>query len=249
MEHTTLAPLSCLISGLASVESIVSWKKLRIAGGARLRIRRVQRLTSAMFSSTRIRRSSCWFFNATDALEGTWKICDICNAIHKNMVHVAMIAMAGQRVLPSNILSRLDSSRVVVFLPDSLILAAVNLTGTEYLHLYPTSASSPWIKDKIAANLMENGPLAVSYPYVTSKRQDHGVLLVRCGSAPISFNERIIKSSWGEKWGEKRIGDAISAELTAWSHLLRFREVSFFFFLKRISQLARASLYLVSFIR
>ncbi|GAB4839465.1 Cysteine protease rd19a [Ancistrocladus abbreviatus] len=75
---------------------------------------------------------------------------------------------------------------------------------------------------QIAANLVKNGPLAVainavymqtyiggvSCPYICSKRQDHGVLLVGFGSAgyaPIRFKEKpywIIKNSWGENWGE-----------------------------------------------
>ncbi|KAG6711749.1 hypothetical protein I3842_05G069900 [Carya illinoinensis] len=77
-------------------------------------------------------------------------------------------------------------------------------------------------EDQIAANLVKNGPLAVainavfmqtyvggvSCPYICSKRQDHGVLLVGYGAAgyaPIRMKEKpywIIKNSWGEKWGE-----------------------------------------------
>ncbi|OAY22689.1 probable cysteine protease RD19C [Manihot esculenta] len=77
-------------------------------------------------------------------------------------------------------------------------------------------------EDQIAANLVNHGPLAVginamfmqtyiggvSCPYICSKRQDHGVLLVGYGAAgyaPIRFKEKpfwIIKNSWGENWGE-----------------------------------------------
>ncbi|XP_011028940.1 PREDICTED: cysteine proteinase 15A-like [Populus euphratica] len=77
-------------------------------------------------------------------------------------------------------------------------------------------------EDQIAANLVKHGPLSVainavfmqtyvggvSCPYICSKRQDHGVLLVGYGSAgyaPIRFKEKpfwIIKNSWGENWGE-----------------------------------------------
>ncbi|KAI5596825.1 hypothetical protein BDE02_02G027300 [Populus trichocarpa] len=77
-------------------------------------------------------------------------------------------------------------------------------------------------EDQIAANLVKHGPLSVainaafmqtyvggvSCPYICSKRQDHGVLLVGYGSAgyaPIRFKEKpfwIIKNSWGQNWGE-----------------------------------------------
>ncbi|CAN8231865.1 unnamed protein product [Cochlearia groenlandica] len=77
-------------------------------------------------------------------------------------------------------------------------------------------------EDQIAANLVTHGPLAiainamwmqtyiggVSCPYVCSKSQDHGVLLVGFGSAgyaPIRLKEKpywIIKNSWGSMWGE-----------------------------------------------
>ncbi|KAJ8762202.1 hypothetical protein K2173_007358 [Erythroxylum novogranatense] len=77
-------------------------------------------------------------------------------------------------------------------------------------------------EDQIAANLVKNGPLSVginamfmqtyiggvSCPYICSRSQDHGVLLVGYGSAgyaPIRFKEKpfwIIKNSWGENWGE-----------------------------------------------
>lgn len=77
-------------------------------------------------------------------------------------------------------------------------------------------------EDQIAANLVQHGPLAiainamwmqtyiggVSCPYVCSKSQDHGVLLVGFGSsgyAPIRLKEKpywIIKNSWGAMWGE-----------------------------------------------
>ncbi|KAI4297638.1 hypothetical protein L6164_037520 [Bauhinia variegata] len=77
-------------------------------------------------------------------------------------------------------------------------------------------------EDQIAANLVKNGPLAVainsvfmqtyiggvSCPYICSRRQDHGVLLVGFGSAgyaPIRLKDKpywIIKNSWGENWGE-----------------------------------------------
>ncbi|KAI0516036.1 hypothetical protein KFK09_008708 [Dendrobium nobile] len=77
-------------------------------------------------------------------------------------------------------------------------------------------------EDQIAANLVSHGPLAVainavfmqtyihgvSCPYICSKSQDHGVLLVGYGSAgyaPIRFKEKpywIIKNSWGENWGD-----------------------------------------------
>ncbi|KAK4786931.1 hypothetical protein SAY86_010764 [Trapa natans] len=73
-------------------------------------------------------------------------------------------------------------------------------------------------EDQIAANLIKNGSLAVainavfmqtyiggvSCPYICSKRIDHGVLLVRYGSAgysPIRMKDKpywIIKNSWGE---------------------------------------------------
>lgn len=48
----------------------------------------------------------------------------------------------------------------------------------------------------------------VSCPYICSKSQDHGVLLVGFGSsgyAPIRLKEKpywIIKNSWGSTWGE-----------------------------------------------
>lgn len=78
-------------------------------------------------------------------------------------------------------------------------------------------------EEQIAANLVKNGPLAVainavfmqtyvggvSCPFICSKRQDHGVLLVGYGAAglaPIRMKEKpywIIKNSWGESWGEK----------------------------------------------
>ncbi|PKA66141.1 Cysteine proteinase 1 [Apostasia shenzhenica] len=78
-------------------------------------------------------------------------------------------------------------------------------------------------EDQIAANLVKHGPLAVainaifmqtyiggvSCPYICSKHQDHGVLVVGYGSAgyaPIRFKEKpywIIKNSWGENWGEQ----------------------------------------------
>ncbi|KAA0873501.1 hypothetical protein EYC94_25965, partial [Enterobacter hormaechei] len=77
-------------------------------------------------------------------------------------------------------------------------------------------------EDQIAANLVQNGPLAVainavwmqtyisgvSCPYICSKRQDHGVVLVGFGKgyAPIRLKEKpywIIKNSWGENWGEE----------------------------------------------
>ncbi|XP_010530325.1 PREDICTED: probable cysteine protease RD19C [Tarenaya hassleriana] len=78
-------------------------------------------------------------------------------------------------------------------------------------------------EDQIAANLVKHGPLAiainamwmqtyiggVSCPYICSKRQDHGVLLVGYGSAgysPIRLKEKpywIIKNSWGANWGEE----------------------------------------------
>ncbi|KAL3814102.1 hypothetical protein ACJIZ3_015370 [Penstemon smallii] len=77
-------------------------------------------------------------------------------------------------------------------------------------------------EDQIAANLVKNGPLAVainavfmqtymkgvSCPFICSKRQDHGVLLVgygQSGYAPIRLKEKpywIIKNSWGPNWGE-----------------------------------------------
>ncbi|KAI5589990.1 hypothetical protein BDE02_05G198700 [Populus trichocarpa] len=77
-------------------------------------------------------------------------------------------------------------------------------------------------EDQIAANLVKHGPLSVainavfmqtyiggvSCPYICSKHQDHGVLLVGYGAAgyaPIRFKEKpfwIIKNSWGENWGE-----------------------------------------------
>nr|AIB06025.1 CP3 [Hevea brasiliensis] len=77
-------------------------------------------------------------------------------------------------------------------------------------------------EEQIAANLVKNGPLAVginamfmqtyiggvSCPYICSKSQDHGVLLVGYGAAgyaPIRFKDKpfwIIKNSWGENWGE-----------------------------------------------
>jgi cathepsin F len=77
-------------------------------------------------------------------------------------------------------------------------------------------------EEQIAANLVKNGPLAVainaawmqtyvrgvSCPYVCSKHQDHGVLLVGYGAAgyaPIRLKEKpywIIKNSWGANWGD-----------------------------------------------
>ncbi|XP_027091485.1 probable cysteine protease RD19C [Coffea arabica] len=77
-------------------------------------------------------------------------------------------------------------------------------------------------EDQIAANLVKHGPLAVainaiwmqtyiggvSCPYICSKSQDHGVLLVGYGAAgyaPIRLKDKpywIIKNSWGENWGE-----------------------------------------------
>lgn len=78
-------------------------------------------------------------------------------------------------------------------------------------------------EDQIAANLVQNGPLAVginaaymqtyikgvSCPYICSKRNlDHGVLLVGFGSAgyaPIRLKQKaywILKNSWGQNWGE-----------------------------------------------
>ncbi|KAL0890248.1 hypothetical protein Bca101_014231 [Brassica carinata] len=78
-------------------------------------------------------------------------------------------------------------------------------------------------EDQIAANLVQHGPLAiainalwmqtyiggVSCPYVCSKNQNHGVLLVGFGSsgyAPLRLEDKpywIIKNSWGTMWGEK----------------------------------------------
>ncbi|XP_020597127.1 cysteine protease RD19A-like [Phalaenopsis equestris] len=75
---------------------------------------------------------------------------------------------------------------------------------------------------QISANLVKHGPLAVainalymqfyisgvSCPYLCSRNQDHGVLLVGYGSAgyaPIRLKNKpywIIKNSWGENWGE-----------------------------------------------
>ncbi|KAG0491125.1 hypothetical protein HPP92_007988 [Vanilla planifolia] len=75
---------------------------------------------------------------------------------------------------------------------------------------------------QIAANLVKNGPLAVainadfmqfyiggvSCPFICSRHQNHGVLLVGYGSAgyaPIRLKDEpfwIIKNSWGENWGE-----------------------------------------------
>ncbi|XP_065882277.1 cysteine proteinase 15A-like [Euphorbia lathyris] len=77
-------------------------------------------------------------------------------------------------------------------------------------------------EEQIAANLVRNGPLSVginavfmqtymggvSCPYICSKRQDHGVVLVGYGAAaysPIRFKDKpfwVIKNSWGENWGE-----------------------------------------------
>lgn len=77
-------------------------------------------------------------------------------------------------------------------------------------------------EDQITANLVKHGPLAVainalymqfyisgvSCPYICSKNQDHGVLLVGYGSAgyaPIRLKNKpywIIKNSWGQNWGE-----------------------------------------------
>ncbi|KAJ6681103.1 CYSTEINE PROTEASE FAMILY C1-RELATED [Salix koriyanagi] len=86
-------------------------------------------------------------------------------------------------------------------------------------------------EDQIAANLVKHGPLSgffllsmvqwlsmqffmqtyiggVSCPYICSKHQDHGVLLVGYGAsgyAPIRLKEKpfwIIKNSWGENWGQ-----------------------------------------------
>ncbi|KVH99312.1 Cysteine peptidase, asparagine active site-containing protein [Cynara cardunculus var. scolymus] len=64
-------------------------------------------------------------------------------------------------------------------------------------------------EDQIAANLVKNGPLAISCPYICSKKRlDHGVLLVGYGAAdysPSRFKDKaywIIKNSWGANWGE-----------------------------------------------
>lgn len=78
-------------------------------------------------------------------------------------------------------------------------------------------------EDQIAANLVKHGPLAVainavfmqfyvggvSCPYICSRNQDHGVLLVGYGSegyAPIRLKNKpywIIKNSWGQNWGDQ----------------------------------------------
>ncbi|AES89347.2 putative cathepsin F [Medicago truncatula] len=72
--------------------------------------------------------------------------------------------------------------------------------------------------DQIAANLLKYGPLAVainaaymqtyvggvSCPYTCTRRLDHGVLLVGYGSGAYTKEKPywIVKSSWGETWGE-----------------------------------------------
>ena len=61
----------------------------------------------------------------------------------------------------------------------------------------------------INALWMQTYIAGVSCPYVCSKNQDHGVLLVGFGSAgyaPLRLEEKpywIIKNSWGSMWGEK----------------------------------------------
>lgn len=60
----------------------------------------------------------------------------------------------------------------------------------------------------INAVFMQTYVKGVSCPFICSKRQDHGVLLVGYGSsgyAPIRFKDKaywIIKNSWGQNWGE-----------------------------------------------